>query len=412
MVETESFELDNGLRLIVSPDTSTAMAAVNVLYNVGGRDEDPELTGLAHLFEHLMFAGSANIASFDGELQRAGGISNAWTSNDFTNFYDVLPAQNLSTALWLESDRMLSLSFKPEALEVQRNVVIEEFKQQCLNRPYGDLSHHLNSLVYKEHPYRYPVIGKEPGHIERVKLDDIRKFFYAHYAPNNAVVAVTGNVEPAQVAEEFARWFGNIPRREVAPRTYKPEPLQTEARIKRVSGNVPYTSVALAYPMSGYGTEQYRALDLLTDILANGRSSRFYRDLLMATDLYVDADSSILGTEEEGMFLVNMRLMRNDDATVEEAIRRVDEQLQMMIEQGPTEYEVERAFNRMASNVKFSYLNYLSKAQALAMALMHNEDINAILPQYKELTPEVLRRAAREVIVDTRRNTLIYSPAD
>lgn len=221
MIDFNRFTLSNGLRVIHNYDPTTAMVAVNVLYNVGSRDEDPSMTGLAHLFEHLMFGGSANIPDFDAEIERAGGMNNAWTSNDFTNFYDVAPARNFETLLWLESDRMLRLAFSEKSLEVQRNVVIEEFKQTHLNRPYGDLFHKLRSLVYRTHPYSIPTIGKEPAHIEKVTRDDVRDFFYSHYAPNNAVLAISGNVTPDQVRRGVERWFDSIPRRDIKPRTYQ-----------------------------------------------------------------------------------------------------------------------------------------------------------------------------------------------
>lgn len=243
------FTLPNGLRVVHEQDSATAMVALDVLYNVGARDEHPDHTGMAHLFEHLMFGGSVNIADFDGAIEQAGGRNNAWTNQDYTNFYDIVPAQNAETAFWLESDRMLSLAFSDKALEVQRNVVMEEFKQVCLNQPYGDLGHHMSALAYKVHPYRTPVIGKELGHIESVTQEQVREFFRTHYAPNNAVLAVTGNITLDETRRLAEKWFGPIPRRMVAPRRYAPEPEQTEARRMVVTGNVPQTLVVISYPM-------------------------------------------------------------------------------------------------------------------------------------------------------------------
>ena len=308
MIDFNRFTLSNGLRVIHNYDPTTAMVAVNVLYNVGSRDEDPSMTGLAHLFEHLMFGGSANIPDFDAEIERAGGMNNAWTSNDFTNFYDVAPARNFETLLWLESDRMLRLAFSEKSLEVQRNVVIEEFKQTHLNRPYGDLFHKLRSLVYRTHPYSIPTIGKEPAHIEKVTRDDVRDFFYSHYAPNNAVLAISGNVTPDQVRRGVERWFDSIPRRDIKPRTYQPEPLPDAPRELEVRGHVPQTCVVVAYPMPGYGQPGYIECDLITDILASGRSSRFYRRLLLGGDLFTSADASIIGSEEPGMLMLKGHL--------------------------------------------------------------------------------------------------------
>ena len=308
MISYNTFTLSNGLRAVHNYDPSTAMVAVNILYNVGSRDESPELTGLAHLFEHLMFGGSANVPDFDAELERAGGTSNAWTSNDFTNFYDVAPAANFETLLWLESDRMWGLSFSPRSLEVQQSVVIEEFKQTHLNRPYGDVAHRLRELLYTSHPYRYPTIGREIAHIERVTLDDVKHFFYTHYAPNNAVIAISGNVTLEQARDGLERWFGPIPARDIAPRLYQPEPEVTGPRTLTVTGRVPQPLVVVAYPMAAYGQPGYIESDLLTDVLASGRSSRYYRSLVMADSLFTEADASIAGSEETGFLMLRGRL--------------------------------------------------------------------------------------------------------
>lgn len=403
------------------------MVAVNVLYNVGSRDEDPSMTGLAHLFEHLMFGGSANIPDFDAEIERAGGMNNAWTSNDFTNFYDVAPARNFETLLWLESDRMLRLAFSEKSLEVQRNVVIEEFKQTHLNRPYGDLFHKLRSLVYRTHPYSIPTIGKEPAHIEKVTRDDVRDFFYSHYAPNNAVLAISGNVTPDQVRRGVERWFDSIPRRDIKPRTYQPEPLPDAPRELEVRGHVPQTCVVVAYPMPGYGQPGYIECDLITDILASGRSSRFYRRLLLGGDLFTSADASIIGSEEPGMLMLKGHLEDPSEATARKAVERLMSEASELCYQasrldrlsynltearpgGVTPYEVERAINRFASDFTFSSLSYLQRAQALAMAEMHGEDINEIVPAYRRVTTAMIATTARRVIDPAHACTLIYRP--
>ena len=408
-------------------DPTTAMVAVNVLYNVGSRDEDPSMTGLAHLFEHLMFGGSANIPDFDAEIERAGGMNNAWTSNDFTNFYDVAPARNFETLLWLESDRMLGLAFSEKSLEVQRNVVIEEFKQTHLNRPYGDLFHKLRSLVYRTHPYSIPTIGKEPAHIEKVTRDDVRDFFYSHYAPNNAVLAISGNVTPDQVRRGVERWFDSIPRRDIKPRTYQPEPLPDAPRELEVRGHVPQTCVVVAYPMPGYGQPGYIECDLITDILASGRSSRFYRRLLLGGDLFTSADASIIGSEEPGMLMLKGHLEDPSEATARKAVERLMSEASELCYQasrldrlsynltearpdGVTPYEVERAINRFASDFTFSSLSYLQRAQALAMAEMHGEDINEIVPAYRRVTTAMIATTARRVIDPAHACTLIYRP--
>lgn len=429
MIDCHKFTLSNGLRVIHNYDPSTAMVAVNVLYNVGARDEDPSMTGLAHLFEHLMFGGSVNIPDFDAEMERAGGMDNTWTSNDFTNFYDVAPARNFETLLWLESDRMLGLAFSPKALEVQRSVVIEEFKETHLNRPYGDLHHYLRGLVYTSHPYRFPTIGKEPSHIEKVTDADVRQFFFTHYAPNNAVLAVSGNVSPEQVRESVERWFGSIPSRPVSPRQYYREPPVTAPRELEVSGAVPQTCVVVAYPMPGYGEPGYIECDLITDILASGHSSRFYRRLVLGDDLFATADAMITGSEEPGMLMLQARLTDNSAQAACTAVSRLKDEASRLCyhagrpdrlsyvhaearPDGVSPFEVERAINRFASEFTFSSLSYLQRAQSLAMAEMHGEDINDIVPAYRRVTTSSVVATARRVLDPTHACTLIYRPEE
>lgn len=409
MIEFNKFTLSNGLRVVHNYDSSTAMVAVNVLYNVGARDEDPSMTGLAHLFEHLMFGGSVNIPDFDAEIERAGGVNNAWTSNDFTNFYDVAPARNFETLLWLESDRMLGLAFSERSLEVQRSVVIEEFKQTHLNRPYGDLLHKLRSLVYRSHPYRYPTIGKEISHIERVTTDDVRDFFYSHYAPNNAVVAVSGNVTFDEVREGMERWFASIPRREIKPRTYQPEPLPDGPRELETTGHVPQTCVVVAYPMPGYGEPGYVECDLITDILASGRSSRFYRRLLLGSELMTSADAAIIGSEEPGMLMLTGYLSDPSEAAARRAVKLLMDEARLS---DVTDYEVERAVNRFVSNFTFSSLGYLHRAHSLAMAEMHGENINDIVAAYRRVTAPMIAATAERILDSSRASTLIYRPVE
>jgi len=410
MIETTRFELSNGLRFVHNYDGNTAMVAVNVLYDVGARDEDPELTGLAHLFEHLMFGGSVNIPDFDGAIERAGGKNNAWTSNDFTNFYDVVPAQNVETAFWLESDRMLSLAFSDRALDVQRSVVTEEFKQQCLNRPYGDMSHYLRRLCYTEHPYSWPVIGKTPEHIAKVTQDDIRSFFFSHYAPNNAIVAVSGNIKADETRRLAEKWFGGIPRRDTVVRSHAPEPVQTAPRHAEASGHVPATDITIAYPMDGYGTKQYYCADLLTDLLANGESSVFYRELLMESDLFTSVDASILGSEEPGLLMLNMRLGSEGEDIERRAIEAVTGKVAEFMTRDITGEQLTRAINRMESAMTFNNVSYLAKAQALAMSEYHGEDINGVMSCYRALDADDVKAAAREIFREDRANTLVYRP--
>lgn len=411
MIPFSRFTLPNGLRIIHNYEPMTAMVAVNVLYNVGARDESENLTGMAHLFEHLMFAGSENISDFDCELERAGGISNAWTSNDFTNFYDVAPAVNAETLFWLESDRMQSLRFSEKSLEVQRNVVIEEFKQTHLNRPYGDLSHKLRELLYTVHPYRYPTIGKEISHLQRVTLNHIKEFYYSHYAPNNAVLAVSGAVSFERVKELAEKWFGDISSREIAPRTYPAEPPITQRRMLTVEGDVPQPVITVAYPMPAYGQKGYIECDLITDVLANGRSSRFYRELMMKSSLFSEADASISGSEEPGFLMLTGRLNSAAPADVERARREMTSIAESLAAPGNlAERELLTAINRFDSQTTFASLNYLWKARNLALAEMHGEDINSIVTSYRQVTPERIRATAAAVLRDHSSATLIYLP--
>lgn len=410
MIEYSTFTLSNGLRVVHNYDGATAMVALNVMYDVGARDESPELTGMAHLFEHLMFGGSINIPDFDGAIERAGGMNNAWTSNDYTNFYDIVPAQNVETAFWVESDRMLALAFNDKALEVQRNVVIEEFKQTCLNKPYGDMSHYLRAMVYKVHPYRYPVIGKEISHIEKVTQDDVREFFYNHYAPNNAVLSVSGRITLEETHRLAEKWFGPIARREVAPRNYSPEPKQLEERFQEVVGQVPQIAIVKAFKMPAYGAPDYIECDIITDLLASGRSSRFYRNLLMTTGAFTEIDASIIGSDEPGFLMLNSKLANNDAKAVDYAIELMMGEVQKLIDGDVNEHELTRTINRFESNFMFSSMGFIAKAQALANYVMHNEDANSVVERYRSVTTDDIARAARKIFVPQSSSTLVYMP--
>lgn len=410
MIEVNRATLPNGLRIIHNYDSATAMVALNVLYDVGARDEHPEMTGLAHLFEHLMFGGSINIPDFDSAIENAGGWNNAWTSNDFTNFYDVIPTQNAETAFWLESDRMLSLAFSDKALDVQRNVVIEEFKQVCLNKPYGDMGHHLRELIYTTHPYRFPVIGKEFSHIQRVTQDDVRNFFHSHYAPNNAVLAVSGHITWDETLRLANKWFSDIPRRQIAPRHYQPEPEQTQPRRKVVEANVPQVAIVKAFHMPGYASPDYIPCDIITDLLAAGRSSRFYQNLLMGSDLFTEIDASISGSEEPGYLMLNAKLRENTPDAIAKAEDVMISQALSLADSTLSQYELTRAINRYESNFTFGSISFLAKAQALAQSEMHNEDINHIVPRYRSISTDDIKRVTKQIINPDHCSTLIYRP--
>lgn len=411
MIDLRRYTLANGLRVVLHYDPSTVMLAVDVLYDTGARDEDRDLTGIAHLFEHLMFGGSANIPDFDSELENAGGHSNAWTSNDFTNFFEVLPAHNVETALHLESDRMLALAFSEKALEVQRSVVVEEFKQQCLNRPYGDLMHHLRRAAYApSHPYSWPVIGIEPAHIEKVTNDDVRRWFYSHYAPNNAVLAISGNLPYDRGRELVEKWFGDIPPQLIAPRADVDPGFPAENVDVEVRGNVPTPAVVVAIPMDPYGTRDFLAADCITDILSAGRSSRFTQNLVLpARDGIIEADASVLGSEGPGLMLMQARVDVEANAT--RAAQAMLGQLAALGTSGNvTPYELERTLNRFESTFVFGNLDQLSIVQNLALAEMHGEDINRAVERQRSVTLADIARVARR-LTESPRITLRYLPA-
>jgi predicted Zn-dependent peptidase len=286
MYSFEKYSLENGLKVILHHDAATPMVCVNVLYDVGARDEDENRTGFAHLFEHLMFGGSINVPIFDEPIEMAGGKNNAFTSNDMTNYYEVVPAENIETALWLESDRMISLAFSPESLEVQRKVVCEEFKEHYINQPYGDISHIIRELSYKVHPYKWPTIGKNLAHIEEATLEDVKAFFKKHYAPNNAILVVAGGFNPATIKEQIKKWFGGISSQTIDSRNLNTEPRQAERRQLEIERDVPANALYLSFHGSARRSNDYYVMDLITDLLSSGKSSRFYQVLVKEKQLF------------------------------------------------------------------------------------------------------------------------------
>lgn len=408
MIEYSSFALDNGLRVVHTHDGATPMVAVNVLYKVGARDDPEEHTGMAHLLEHLMFGGSANVRDYDRELELAGGTNNAWTSNDYTDFHDVIPAQNIETALWAESDRMMSATLGGRVLEVQKSVVTEEFKQSHLNRPYGDVNHLVRAMLYKRHPYRWPTIGLNTEGIDSITEEDVRKFFDTYYSPDNAVLSIAGNLSEGRARELAEKWFGSIPPRGNQRAACPREPEQTAARRLEVERDVSSSAMVIAFPMCGYGEPLYEAADILTDILSTGTSSRFHRELVMKECAVAEADASISGSDDPGYLTINLRSRDNSSRTLEEAEKLVWHELDRIVCDGVTEYELERAKNKFESNLVFSHVGYPARAQALGISGAHGEDINSILPAYRKLTPGDINEAARRFLRRDRSNTLVY----
>ena len=408
MIEINRKTLANGLRIVHSEDKNTQMVALNVLYNVGAQDEHPDHTGFAHLFEHLMFGGSVNIPDYDTHVQNAGGENNAWTNNDITNYYITLPRQNVETGFWLESDRMLSLDFNERSLEVQRHVVVEEFKQRNLNQPYGDVGHLVRSLVYKEHPYQWPTIGKEPAHIENATLDEVKDFFFRFYAPNNAILAVTGNISFEDTVALAEKWFGPIPRRDVKPRNLPVEPQQTEERRLTVERNVPVDALHLVFHKCDRLHPDYYVFDMLSDLLSAGRSSRLIQHLVVERQVFGSVDAYISGSIDAGMFYVVGKLAPG--ITLEEAETAVWQELEAMKTEDIAEEELEKVKNRYESEQIFSNINYLNVATNLAFfeLIGRAEDINHEVEKYRAVTADRIKEVAKRTFVRENCSVLYY----
>ncbi len=408
MIKFEKFVLDNGLRVIVHQDKSSPISCINILYDVGARDEDPEKTGFAHLFEHLMFGGSVNIPNYDEPLQRVGGENNAFTTNDITNYYLTLPTANLETGFWLESDRMLSLAFSEKSLDVQRNVVIEEFKQRYLNQPYGDVWLLLKPLAYKVHPYLWSTIGKEIKHIEDARMEDVRDFFKRYYCPNNAIMVVGGNVELEEVKHLSEKWFGSIPKGPENKRNLPKEPKQMEGRTLTVERDVPLNSIYKAYHMSAKGSKEYYPVDLLSDILSRGNSSRLYNKLLKEKKLFNDINAYVTGDLDEGLFVVSGKL--NEGVKMEDAEAAIDEELALVKEQLVTVDELTKVKNKVESTIEFSEMEVLNKAMELAFAelLGNAELVNKEVGKYLAVTAEDIKAEANKIFRKENSSTLYY----
>lgn len=408
MIQVNRHILSNGLRVLHSKDESTQMVALNLLYNVGARDEDPEHTGFAHLFEHLMFGGSVHIPDYDGPLQLAGGENNAWTNNDITNYYITIPRQNVETAFWLESDRMLSLDFNPKSLEVQRQVVSEEFKQRHLNQPYGDVSHLVRSMAYKTHPYQWPTIGKELSHITNATLEDVKDFFFRFYAPDNAILAITGNISFEETVGLAEKWFGSIPNRNVKQRNLPQEPVQTKERRLTVERNVPMDALYMVFHMCDRTHPDYYAFDMLSDILSNGRSSRFTQHLVNDKNIFSGIDAYISGSLDPGLFHIIGK--PSPGITLEEAEKHVWEELAHLKETLIGGHELEKVKNKFESDQIFSNINYLNVATNLSFfeLLGDAEFINKEVEKYRAVTAEQMQRVAQTAFRPENCSTLYY----
>lgn len=388
MIEYEKFILNNGLRVVFHKDETSSLAVVNVIYDVGARDEDESRTGFAHLFEHLMFGGSKNIPSYDSPLQLAGGECNAFTNNDITNYYDILPAQNIETAFWLESDRMLELAFTPKSLEVQRNVVIEEFKQRYLNQPYGDVWLQLRPLIYKLHPYKWPTIGKEIEHIEKAVMEDVKSFFYNYYGPQNAVLTVGGNLELSQVKMLAEKYFGEIPVRTKNVRNIQPEPKQTEKRELIIERDVPTDAIYIAFRMGHRWTRDHYIGDLTSDLLSRGKSSRLYNSLIVDKKLFTSISAYVTGGWEDGLFVVSGNLM--EGVTFQEAEKNIWEDLEKICSEPIDDNELIKVKNKFKTSKVFSEKNLMNRVMNIAFFELQGQldEIDDELSIYDSITTQ------------------------
>lgn len=408
MINFSRFVLENGLRVLVHEDDTTPMAVMNIMYDVGARDEDPEKTGFAHLFEHLMFGGSIHIEDYDEPLQMAGGENNAYTTNDLTNYYCSLPAENIETAFWLESDRMLSLAFSKNSLEVQRKVVCEEFKEHYINKPYGDVWHKLRELAYTTHPYRWMTIGKELKHVEEATLEDVKKFFFKHYTPSNAILVVAGNVQASKMRAMAEKWFGPIPAGEKYLRNIPKEPIQTAPRHLDVKAKVPVDALYKAWHMGARLDKSYYATDLITDVLGNGPSSRLYQSLVKEQQLFSNISCYHMGSIDNGLVVIEGKLSK--DVKMEDAETAINREVQHLLAENITQKELEKVINKTESMIAFEDMSVLNRANSLALyELLGDANLmNSELECYQKVTLNDISKTAKEIFKETNCNTLHY----
>jgi hypothetical protein len=408
MIQYRKHTLTNGLRLLVHEDKSTPMAVVNVLYDVGARDEDPEKTGFAHLFEHLMFGGSIHIPVYDEPLQDAGGENNAFTSNDITNYYCQLPAENLETAFWLESDRMLSLAFSPQSLDVQRKVVCEEFKEHYINKPYGDVWHKLRTLAYQKHPYRWMTIGKELKHIEEATLEDVKSFFHKHYTPSNAILVVAGHIDFDTVKTLAEKWFGPIPAGNKYNRSLPAEPPQQEERLMETRSDVPLDALYKAWHIFPRTDRRYYIADLITDILGGGASSRLFQSLVKEKQLFSNIECYHLGSVDAGLLVIEGKLVKG--ISMKDAEEAIDVELEKLCKEGVSEKELEKVKNKTESAMAFEDMSLVNRAASLALYELLGDAnlINTELSRYRSVTAADIREQSGLIFNKKNSNTLHY----
>lgn len=408
MIKFNSFVLDNGLQVFVHEDDKTPLAVVNILYDVGSRDETPDKTGFAHLFEHLMFGGSENIANYDEPLQKVGGENNAFTSPDITNYYVTIPAKNIETAFWLESDRMKSLSFDPKVLEVQQKVVIEEFNQRYLNQPYGDLWLKLRPLAYASHPYRWATIGKEISHIEEATMADVKAFFYKHYRPNNAYMVVAGNVKTEDIKSLTEKWFGDISRGEKLERKLPKEPIQTEAKFLAHEADVPVNNIYKVYHMPGKKEEAFYAADLVSDLLGRGKSSRLHQKLVKEAGIFTGIASYVTGSVDPGLLMISGQVA--DGIPIENADKAIEEVINDFLQSDIANREIEKVKNQAISTTVYGEVELLNRAMSIAFgAVMGNPNlVNEEADKIRAISKAAIKESARDILKAENSTTFYY----
>jgi len=408
MIQYNRFILENGLRVLVHEDHSTPLAVVNIMYDVGSRDEQAGQTGFAHLFEHLMFGGSIHIPDYDEPLQRAGGENNAYTTNDITNYYCTLPAENIETAFWLESDRMLSLAFSKKSLDVQRKVVCEEFKEHYINKPYGDIWHKMRELAYKVHPYQWMTIGKELSHVENAKIQDVKDFFFKHYRPSNAILVVAGKVKTEEIKQLAEKWFGTIEKGEKYVRNLPIEPVQNEARLLEITADVPLDAFLKTWHIAGRMDKGYYVADLITDILSGGGSSRLYQKLVKEKQLFSAIDCYHFGTVEPGLLAIEGKLVKG--VKMEDAENAVNEEIEQLKTELITNNELQKVKNKTESVIAFEDMSVMNRANSLAFYELLGDAalINTELEKYNAISAEDIRNCSREIFDPKNSNTIHY----
>lgn len=408
MITYETFTLHNGLQFIINIDKNTPFVAINTLYDVGSKDESPDKTGFAHLFEHLMFGGSKHIPSFDTPLQKVGGENNAFTNTDITNYYITLPKDNIETGFWLESDRMLELAFSQKNLDTQKSVVIEEFKQRYLNRPYGDTWLLLRPLAYTTHPYMWPTIGKDISHIEQAVMKDVTDFFYRHYAPNNAIISISGNVSVREIKKLAKKWYENIPQRDIIPRNLPKEPEQLSKRTLSVERNVPVDTIYKVFHMCNRLHPDFYTSDIISDILSNGKSARLYTNLVQNQRLFSEINAYITGEIDEGLFVISGNIMPG--IRMEQAEQAIYSELEKLTNGFVFDYELQKVTNKIESTIIFSETNVLNKAMNLAK-FAHLGDVSYIqkeIENYTKVSSKDTQRVASQLFKEQNDSTLYY----